>query len=82
MSKLYLRGRSDARKTPIKSRGHKYIDLELFYGSAGDSRLMVSVRMNIPDDTGKATLWIDGNKAKEFYMPDSIEFVNKKKRGK
>lgn len=37
MSRLYLLGSSDTKKTPIKSRGHKEISISLRYGSKDNS---------------------------------------------
>ena len=33
MSRLYFKGSSDARKTPITSRGHERIEGEVFWGN-------------------------------------------------
>ena len=57
MSKLYLTGRSDTRKTAFTSRGRKYIDLTLGY-DPDDYSKVISVRLNAPE--GKAILWVDG----------------------
>jgi hypothetical protein len=42
MSKLYLSGISDARKTGITSRGHRYINLHLRSWNAGINVIMTA----------------------------------------
>ena len=48
MSRLYLKGRSDARKTEITARGHQRIDVALFWGSASDSKEAASISVIWP----------------------------------
>ena len=38
MSRLYLVGNSDTRRTPFTSRGNSEISLSMFWGSKDDSR--------------------------------------------
>ena len=61
MSKLYMTATSDKAKSGKTMGGHRWIDLELGYDPS-DFKKTVSVRMNVPDDTKKATLWVNGQK--------------------
>lgn len=59
MSRLYLRGSSDTRKTPITSRGHEEISVELLYGSKEDSRTAVDVTVKYIPHTDTFILIVD-----------------------
>lgn len=64
MAQFYGTIRGDrASKAQI---GHKFLDVNLSYGSLEDSKLAVNVRINKPSDTGKVTVWVDGNMFKEI----------------
>ncbi len=70
MSKLYLTGRTDARKTALTSRAHKWIDLTLGYDK-DDYNKVIKVRLNLPDFgeyKDKVVLWVNGNPA---FVTDS-----------
>ncbi len=57
MSKLYMKATSDARRAPIKARGHKAINVDLFYGSRGESRLAGSMRISLTDGKFVISYW-------------------------
>lgn len=46
--------------------GNKHLDIALLVGSASNSLHFASVRLNIPEDTGNYTLWLDGKIVKEW----------------
>jgi hypothetical protein len=56
MSKLYLSGRTDLKKS-ITARAGQWIDLQLGYDEK-DYEKNINVRLNVPEDTHKPTLWI------------------------
>ena len=56
MSKLYLSGRTDLKKS-ISARAGQWIDLQLGYDEK-DYEKNINVRLNVPEDTRKPTLWI------------------------
>jgi hypothetical protein len=74
MSRLYLKGSSDSRKTPITSRGHEEINLGLLYGSAHDSRVAVYALIRYNSVSERFSLQLDLPKGEsgqpEHYLID------------
>jgi len=64
MSKLYLSAKTDTLKNVRTARAHQWININLHFDEDDFGRV-VNVRMNIPSDTNKPTLWIEGMKACE-----------------
>jgi hypothetical protein len=64
---LALVGRTDKKKV-FEIHGDKYIDLNLgLYDMLGGfERSSINVRLNVPSETGKPTLWVNGIKACEI----------------
>lgn len=67
MATLALVGRTDKKKV-FEIYGDKYIDLNLgLYDMLGGfERSSINVRLNVPLETGKPTLWVNGIKACEI----------------
>lgn len=64
MSSLSLIARSDTHNRVISLAGDRWIDLQIAY-DRNDPSKHFSIRVNFPNETKKATLWIDTEKAKE-----------------
>lgn len=75
MSKLYLSARTDAIREPRTARATKYIDVN-FHFDERDFARKINVRMNIPEETNKPTIWFQGEKLCEIEM-DKGEMVCK-----
>ena len=62
MSALYMKGVSDARKTPVTARGHKGLEVQLFYGSRDNSNRGCVVELR-RDDAGVFHLKVSVNRS-------------------
>jgi len=65
MAKFCMFATSDKAKKGKTISGNRYIDISLGYGENDYSKL-ISIRINRPDNTGKVTLWVDGDQIKEI----------------
>lgn len=62
--KLYSSVKSE--RATKNQGGNKYLDIDLAVGSRDDSHYFANVRLNIPENTGNYTLWIDNVIIKEW----------------
>jgi hypothetical protein len=58
MSRLYLRGASDARTNLITARGHQRVSTAIYYGSREDSKLAIEVIVDYPKGAKKPSITI------------------------
>lgn len=58
MSRLYLKGKTDAIKTNRTARGHEYAEFEIRWGSAGDSKLAASVSVHWPKGYDQPVVYV------------------------
>ena len=59
MSRLYLKAHSDTRKTEITARGHERIEVNIYWGSADDSKNAVSLIVDWPKGADKPMIYIN-----------------------
>jgi len=67
MSRLYLRGHSDARRLPITARGHEAMNFTFLYGSRDDSKKAVTVNISYPKGKDKPDIEVVDHLGNKSY---------------
>lgn len=56
MSRLYMTAKSDSRRTPLTSRGHQNIEVEIRWGSRSNSKILCILDVNWQREADKPTV--------------------------
>ena len=71
LTKLYISGSTD-RVRQITAGANKYIDTQFGYDESDYSKNF-NVRLNVPEDTKKPTLWIGHSKYSDLDIKCEVE---------
>lgn len=71
MSRLYVLGGTDTRKTPLSAKGDERVTLTVFYGSKQSSKVAVAVQLYWhPEESEPRVAIVKGNK-----VLDDLDFA-------